>query len=246
MLSHHWAAKDISVVASRFSGAGSYTGGNYPYAFIYSADYAVGYVEAFAYWGYGGVLTISADETLNLNGTLYAALVLTAAPGVFYQTRDVPVSFVNSSESYADIGLLRSGRWGSEFAYSGDRFRVEGYKIELWFSLFLDGEDSGSAINFTLHPASGVEVYDFTVDSSLQNTVAVLLCGVFAAIFAYVPFKALRPSLERRVMPRLNRFLLGVFKGQPTQRSFLKKCVKCGKDIPIASEQCPHCGAEQK
>ncbi|MEM3616392.1 MAG: zinc-ribbon domain-containing protein [Candidatus Bathyarchaeia archaeon] len=30
-----------------------------------------------------------------------------------------------------------------------------------------------------------------------------------------------------------------------TPRQFLKKCVKCGKDIPIASEYCPYCGAEQ-
>jgi ribosomal protein L40E len=27
---------------------------------------------------------------------------------------------------------------------------------------------------------------------------------------------------------------------------FLKKCVKCGKEIPIASEECQHCGAKQK
>ncbi len=26
---------------------------------------------------------------------------------------------------------------------------------------------------------------------------------------------------------------------------FVKKCVNCGKEIPIASEVCPHCGAEQ-
>ncbi len=26
---------------------------------------------------------------------------------------------------------------------------------------------------------------------------------------------------------------------------FLKKCVKCGEEIPIASEACPSCGAEQ-
>jgi len=31
-----------------------------------------------------------------------------------------------------------------------------------------------------------------------------------------------------------------------TPKVFLKSCVNCGKDIPIASETCPHCGAEQK
>jgi predicted RNA-binding Zn-ribbon protein involved in translation (DUF1610 family) len=28
-------------------------------------------------------------------------------------------------------------------------------------------------------------------------------------------------------------------------RKFLKKCVKCGEKIPLASEQCQYCGAEQ-
>lgn len=31
-----------------------------------------------------------------------------------------------------------------------------------------------------------------------------------------------------------------------TPRSFLKECVKCGKEIPVASEQCPYCRSEQK
>jgi hypothetical protein len=30
-----------------------------------------------------------------------------------------------------------------------------------------------------------------------------------------------------------------------TPSSFLKKCVKCGKEIPLASEECQHCGAKQ-
>jgi hypothetical protein len=30
-----------------------------------------------------------------------------------------------------------------------------------------------------------------------------------------------------------------------TPKSFLKKCVKCKKQIPIASEECPHCGVHQ-
>jgi DNA-directed RNA polymerase subunit RPC12/RpoP len=29
-------------------------------------------------------------------------------------------------------------------------------------------------------------------------------------------------------------------------KAFLKKCVKCGKEIPIASEECQYCGAKQK
>ncbi len=30
-----------------------------------------------------------------------------------------------------------------------------------------------------------------------------------------------------------------------TLRGFLKKCVKCDKDIPIASEECQYCGTKQ-
>jgi Zn finger protein HypA/HybF involved in hydrogenase expression len=30
-----------------------------------------------------------------------------------------------------------------------------------------------------------------------------------------------------------------------TSRSFLKKCVKCRKEIPIASEECQFCGSKQ-
>jgi hypothetical protein len=31
----------------------------------------------------------------------------------------------------------------------------------------------------------------------------------------------------------------------PTHGKFLKKCIKCGKQIPIASEECEYCGAHQ-
>jgi len=31
-----------------------------------------------------------------------------------------------------------------------------------------------------------------------------------------------------------------------TPKSFLKKCIKCGETIPIASEYCPKCGTKQK
>ncbi len=246
MQSHYWKPKNFSIIATRFPGLGTYSGSNYPYEQIYSADYAVGYVAAFADWGDGGESEISTDELVNLNGTLYAALEFTAPPGKFREMRTVPISFVNSSTAWVDLGGLYFWGWGNYFAYSGHRVRVEGYKIELWVSLWLDGDDYGNAINFTFQPTRGIEVGDFVVDSSLQNTAAILLCGVFATIYCYVPVKALKPRFDRKVMPRLNRFLVGIFKGQETQRSFLKECVKCGKDIPIASEQCPYCNAKQK
>jgi hypothetical protein len=30
-----------------------------------------------------------------------------------------------------------------------------------------------------------------------------------------------------------------------TPKSFIKKCANCGREIPIASEQCPYCGQKQ-
>ena len=33
---------------------------------------------------------------------------------------------------------------------------------------------------------------------------------------------------------------------QLPHQGFLKKCVKCGKPIPIASEECQYCGSKQK
>jgi hypothetical protein len=184
-------------------------------------------VAAFANRGPGGGLEISTDEPVNLNGTLYAALEFTAAPGTFREIRSVPVTFVNSSTALVDLSSLYFWGWGNYFAYGGHRVRVDWYKIELWISLWLNGDDYGSAINFTLKPITGIVVDDFTVDSSLQNTAAILLCGIFATVYGYVPVKALKPGFDRKVMLKLNRFLLRITRGQETRRSFLKKCVNC-------------------
>jgi len=35
------------------------------------------------------------------------------------------------------------------------------------------------------------------------------------------------------------------FRARAASRVFMKKCVKCGKEIPIASEQCQYCEADQ-
>lgn len=36
------------------------------------------------------------------------------------------------------------------------------------------------------------------------------------------------------------------YKSAVSPRSFFRKCDKCGKEIPIASEECQYCGAKQK
>ncbi|MEM3458670.1 MAG: zinc ribbon domain-containing protein [Candidatus Bathyarchaeia archaeon] len=35
-------------------------------------------------------------------------------------------------------------------------------------------------------------------------------------------------------------------KGVRRENAFLKKCIKCGEKIPIASEECSYCGAKQR
>jgi hypothetical protein len=45
---------------------------------------------------------------------------------------------------------------------------------------------------------------------------------------------------------RLVLFNYGVVMPSETPRYFLKKCAKCGEEIPIASEECQYCGAKQK
>jgi hypothetical protein len=35
------------------------------------------------------------------------------------------------------------------------------------------------------------------------------------------------------------------FVPKPTPSSYLKKCIKCKREIPIASEECEYCGARQ-
>jgi len=125
------------------------------------------------------------------------------------------------------------------------RVRIEGYKIELYVGLWLSGEDYGRSLNFTIKPHGYGHWYvsDYVVDSQLQNTAAILLCGAFATIFCYIPAKSIKPKFDERITPILNR-LLQYRRGTP--KAFLKKCVKCGKEIPIASEECQYCKAKQE
>jgi len=43
-------------------------------------------------------------------------------------------------------------------------------------------------------------------------------------------------------------YIAGKLQPKPTERTptaFMKKCVQCGVEIPIASEECPSCGSKQ-
>lgn len=52
------------------------------------------------------------------------------------------------------------------------------------------------------------------------------------------------PALQCRGC-ELVLFRCGKGKSLKASKSYLKKCVRCGKKIPIASEECQYCGTNQ-
>ena len=233
--------KSFSLAIQTIGEPGRYGGSNYPYETIYVADYPVGFVLASASYDFG--VEITSEKPLDLSGTLYAAFIFTSAPGSFQETISRPIAFANRTSVWADLSTLDFWGWGSDYPDS-HRVRVEGYRIELWVSLWVEGDDYGSQLNFTVQPYGEVRVHDYVVDSQLQNMAAILLCGAFAGILCYIPAKLVKPKIVRRFAPivdHVNRF----FAVQGTPKGFLKKCVKCSKEIPIASEECQYCGSKQ-
>jgi len=203
--------KSFSITVRKHPELGYYSGSNYPYEILYAADYPVGEVNVFSEVPF--VLEILSDKPLNLNGTLEAALIFTSDPvwrGI-WETRSAPVSFVNNKSACVDLRSLHFWGWGSS-APDNHRVRIEGYKIEFYVGLSLSGEDYGQSLNFTIKPHGyGYwSVSDYVVDSKLQNTAAILLCGVFAGAICYIPAKLIKPEIIRRFAPmrdRINRFL---------------------------------------
>lgn len=57
--------------------------------------------------------------------------------------------------------------------------------------------------------------------------------------FGTTNIPALRCEKCKLVLFGYEKTILGEFP------SFLKKCVGCGREIPIASEECPYCGTKQ-
>jgi len=67
-----------------------------------------------------------------------------------------------------------------------------------------------------------------------------------------------QPELALHIFSGIGPMMLGItggvlailqkffeFKIGETPRSFIKECIRCKKEIPIASEQCPYCGSMQ-
>jgi len=119
----------------------------------------------------------------------------------------------------------------------------KGYVVNLYIRIELEGPNYGDLkVTIPIYPR--VYIVDVQVSSQLQDGLATLLCGVFTGALFYIPAKPIKPKIVRQFAPmfnRLNRFL----SVQGTPKGFLKKCVKCDREIPIASEECPYCGAKQ-
>jgi len=244
---YHVSPNNFTITLKSHGEPGHYSGGNYPLEPLFIANYPVGYAAAFSSWDFS--LKISFDKPVSLNGTLYAAFVFTSNPGSFRERVSRSITFADETSAWVDIDALNFWGWGSS-APNNHRVRVEGYRFEVWVSLWVDGEDYGPKLNCTVQPYREVYVYDYVVDSQLQNTAAILLCGVFAGILCYIPAKSIKPKIDAKFAPiigGLETFLSELWsKQRETPKVFLKKCGECAREIPIASEECPYCKAKQK
>jgi ribosomal protein L40E len=85
----------------------------------------------------------------------------------------------------------------------------------------------------------GVFLLITATQSSPSSAVGFLMGGLILLLVSVVTFsKGKRPISvrEARSQPAFSTY---------TPKTFLKKCIKCGEDIPIASEKCRYCGAKQ-
>ncbi len=148
----------------------------------------------------------------------------------------------NGTESLVSFeDYTYSIHWGA-----GDRLD-KGYTVYLSVGIKLEGPNYGS-LKATILPTPtlrpDVWISDEQVSSQLQDGVAVLLCGVFAGALCYMPAKVVKPKIVRRFAPMVD-LINNFFAVQGTPKGFLKKCVECGKEIPIASEECQYCKTKQ-
>jgi hypothetical protein len=214
---HRVQQRDFSITVRKHPELGYYSGVNYPSETLYVADYPVGEVIVMSEVPF--ILEISSDEPLNLSGTLEASLIFKSDPvrhGI-WETRSAPISFVNNKSACVNLRSLSFWGWGSSEP-DHCRVRIEGYKIEFYVYLRLSGEDYGQSLNFTIKPHGyGYwQVSDYVVDSKLQNTAAILLCGVFAGALCYIPAKLIKPKIIRGfalIRDSINNFLY------PTKKS---------------------------
>jgi hypothetical protein len=130
--------------------------------------------------------------------------------------------------------------WGAGGPGSRDRLD-KGYAVNLILEVEFEGPYIGD-LKCTVPFYPGVHIDDIQVSSQIQDGMAIFLCGALAGALCYLFAKGLKPKITESLAPQLI-CVKRLFTSE--QRGYLKKCVQCGRDIPLASEKCPYCEAKQ-
>lgn len=75
--------------------------------------------------------------------------------------------------------------------------------------------------------------------SDIGGILRILFGGIFLLIISAIGFITVQEK------PLSVYDMLSKDAYMHTLKSFLKKCIKCDREIPIASEECPYCQAKQ-
>lgn len=130
--------------------------------------------------------------------------------------------------------------WGADQPEWRDRLD-KGFVLRVSLDVELESPDYGN-LNVTIPFYPAVHVSDVQVSSQLQDGIAILACGVFTAALCSVLAKPLMPRITNQITPMLHHVNKTL---APKTSGFLKQCMNCGKQIPMASEECPYCNTEQ-
>ena len=183
------------------------------YQTVFTQNYTASMVVTFGPWKLGKEgnvdVRLQTSKPVNLSGTLYLYLFLYRLTEDYRQGYPLYLTYpsekpIDLEESSLWVGEIWSPeiRWGSDDEH--ERMRLEGYKIGFLLFMRLRGDEIDDVIPFTADVTGSFHIIDFRVDSSLQNGVAILLCGVFIGIYVQILGK---PVIKRVRLPRRRRGL---------------------------------------
>lgn len=178
---------------------GEYCGENYQ--IVFTNDCPTSMVVASSSPTFELGVRLQTTKPVNLNGTLYLFMELhrfteglRLSRALYYSLSQTSINLEGSSLWTGKIATTEI-RWGSDNEH--ERMRLEGYKIVFRLRLGLSGVDQGKVISFTADVPGSFYLIDFRVDSSLQNGVAILLCGIFAGIHVQILGKSVIKRIVR-------------------------------------------------
>ena len=208
---------------------------------ILDAKYPVGGVRL--YYELHG-LHVFTNKSIVSNATVWFAIDL--FPNYSYDSierLETATSFHNGTESsFSFRDHTFAIRWGS----STPEWRVrldKGYSLTIFVGVKLEGPNQGG-LKATIPFTESIYGDDVEVSTQLEDGIAILLSGIFAGALLSIPVKQVKPRIMKQASPILNR-INKVMATVQEPKSFFKNCIRCNKQIPIASEECPHCGAKQ-